>query len=103
MTTRPSERALSKMMPYLTDKWGVASAPHTAGQELYAGIEEALVSLYQLLGAKEKDQFVFTSSGAEAVNQAILAAYFDITMQSGRNHFITSAIDEAPAIMSIGR
>jgi cysteine desulfurase len=103
MTTRPSERSLSKMMPYLTEKWGVASAPHAMGQELYSGIEEALNALYILLGAKEKDNFVFTSSGAEAVNQAILAAYFDLTMQSGRNHFITSAIDEAPAIMSIGR
>lgn len=103
MTTRPSERAISKLLPFLSDKWGVSSAPHACGQELYPAMEDALKAIYSMIGAKEKDHFVFTSSGAEAVNHAIQAAYFDLTMHSGRNHFITSAIDEAPAIMAIGR
>lgn len=103
MTTRPSERAISKLLPFLSDKWGVPSAPHACGQELYPAMEDALKAIYSMIGAKEKDHFVFTSSGAEAVNHAIQAAYFDLTMHSGRNHFITSAIDEAPSIMAIGR
>ncbi len=103
MTTRPSERAISKLLPFLSDKWGVSSAPHACGQELYPAMEDALKAIYSMIGAKEKDHFVFTSSGAEAVNHAIQAAYFDLTMHSGRNHFITSAIDEAPSIMAIGR
>lgn len=103
MTTRPSDRAVAKMLPFFTDQWGTPSAPHQKGQELIPAIEESLKSVYALLGAKENDRFVFTSSGAEAVNQAILCAYFDITRATGKNQFITSHIDEAPTIMSISR
>lgn len=102
-TTRPSERAIAKMLPFLTEQWGVPSAPHLMGQQLYPAIDEALRGIYALAGAKESDGFVFTSSGAEAVNHAILSTYFDVTMLMGKNQFITAATDEAPAIMSIGR
>lgn len=103
MTTRPSERAISAMMPFFRDKWGLPASPHQLGHELYPAIKESLEALYGLLGAQPQDNFVFTSSGAEAVNQIIHSTYFDQTLQSGRNHFITSNIDEAPAIMAIGR
>lgn len=102
-TTRPSEHAIAKMLPFLTERWGSPSAPHQMGQHLYPAIEEALRLIYALVGARESDDFVFTSSGAEAVNQVILSSYFDVTIHSGKNQFITSTIDEAPAIMAIGR
>lgn len=102
-TTRPSELTASKMMPYITTTWGSPSAPHLMGQELYPSLKESWKSLYKLFGAQEADDIVFVSSGAEAVNHAILSAYFDVTLPTGKNHFITSHIDEAPAIMSIGR
>lgn len=98
-----SNLAISKMLPFLTDKWGVTTSPHAMGQELFPAIAENLKSIYALLGADEKQHFVFTSSGAEAINQALFSTYFDVTRLTGRNHFITSQIDEAPAIMSIGR
>jgi len=103
MTTRPSERAISKMMPVLTERWGHPSSPHNKGQEVYAYIKESLTAIYDLLGANRQDDFVFTSSGAEAVNHVINSIYFDQTLEGGRNHLITSNIDEAPAIMAIGR
>lgn len=103
MTTRPSERAIGKMLPFLTDMWGSPSAPHQIGQEPLPAIEESLKAIYSLIGATEQSDFVFTSSGVEAVNHAILSAYFDITRATGKNHFITSHIDEAATIMSIGR
>lgn len=78
-------------------------SPHQMGQELFPAIDESYKAIYKLLGAKDEDTVVFTSSGAEAVNQAILSAYFDITKSTGRNQLITSSIDEAPAIMSVGR
>lgn len=102
-TTRPSDKAVSAMAPFYTSQWGSPAAPHLMGQELYPSIKESWKSIYKLLGAQETDDMVFTSSGAEAVNQAILSAYFDVTLPTGKNHFITSHIDEAPAIMSIGR
>jgi len=103
MTTRPSEQAVSSMMPYFTDMWGSPSAPHDFGQRLYPAIKESYQAIYELLGAKENDTFVFTSSGAEAVNHAIMSAYHDITRHKGKNQFVTSSIDEAPTIMAIGR
>ena len=102
-TTPMSNLAISKMLPFLTDMWGVSSAPHSMGQQLFPAIEENLKAIYALVGANEKQHFVFTSSGAEAINQAIFSTYFDVTRLTGKNHFITSQIDEAPSIMSIGR
>lgn len=102
-TTRPSEQAIAKMLPFLTDRWGIPSAPHLLGQQLQAPIEEALRGLYALIGAKESDEVIFTSSNAEGINQVILSTYFDVTIHTGRNQLITSLIEEAPALMAIGR
>ncbi|MEI8366065.1 MAG: cysteine desulfurase family protein [Parachlamydiaceae bacterium] len=101
--TRPSEQALAKMLPFLTERWGVPSAPHRIGQQLLPAIEEALRGIYALMGAKESDDIVFTSSNAEGINHIILSTYFDVTVHTGKNQFITSTIDEAPQIMAIGR
>jgi len=102
-TTRPSERAISGMIPYFTDLWGLPSAPHAMGQKLIPDIKKSYQSLYALLGASEKDTIVFTSSGAEAVNHALLSCYFDVTQKTGQNHFLVSSVDEAPAMMSLNR
>jgi cysteine desulfurase len=101
--TRPSDQAIAAMLPFLTERWGVPSAPHQVGQQLYPAIEEALRGIYALLGAKESDEIVFTSSSAEGINQVVLSTYFDVTVHTGKNQFITSLIDEAPSIMAIGR
>lgn len=99
----PSEIALGKMVPFLNKYWGTPAAPHQKGQELFSAIEEAYKSLYQLFGANERDDVVFTASGAEAVNQAIFCTYCDVSMSVGKNQFLASSLDEAPAIMSLGR
>lgn len=101
--SRPSDQAVAKMLTFLTERWGVPSAPHQVGQQLFPAIEEALKGIYALIGAKESDSVVFTSSGAEGVNQVVLSTYFDVTIHTGKNQFITSTIDEAPAIMAVGR
>lgn len=102
-TTRLSEKTMSKMLPFFTEKWGNLSSPHTMGQELYPAVEESLRSIYALLDAKESDDFVFTSSGAEAINHVFQAVYHDITRLTGKNQYISSNIEEAPAMMVIGR
>lgn len=102
-TTRPSGEAVSKMLIYLSEKWGSPSSPHIMGQELFPAIEESYKNIYALLGASEKDSVVFTSSGAEAVNHAFLSTYQDVTLSTGKNHFVAVASDEAPALMSLAR
>jgi cysteine desulfurase len=101
--TRLSDQAREAMLPFLTKRWGAPSAPYAFGQELLAPMEKAYRSLYNLLGAEDEDTILFTSSGAEAVNQVIHGVYHDVSRLEGKNHFITSRIDEAPAIMAIGR
>lgn len=91
------------MMPFFSELWGSPSAPHTGGQEIMPAISNSYRAIYDLLGARDSDDFVYTSSGAEATNQVIMSTYFDRVKQTGKNQFITSHIDEAPAIMAIGR
>ncbi len=102
-TTRPSAAAVLGMQPFFRDMWGCPTASHKPSQDLLTHMEKSYRSIYALLGAKPDDQFVFTSSGAEAVNHVINSVYRDVTTQSGKNHFITSNIDEAPTIMAIGQ
>lgn len=103
MTSRPSPAAISKMIPFFTDYWGNPSAPHAKGNEIYPAINEAYKAIYALLGAHDRDDFVFTSSGAEAVNHVVSSTFYDVTRPTGKNHYLTSHINEAPAIMAIGR
>jgi cysteine desulfurase len=103
LITKPSNEAVAAMMPYFTRNWGSPAAPHEWGNRLLPSIEESLRSIYKMLGAGENDHFVFTSSGAEAVNHAVNAAYTDITLPTGRNQFLTSNVDEAPQIMAMNK
>lgn len=100
---KPSERAIGKMIAFFTDQWGSLSSPHQMGQELYPAVEESYKAIYSLFDAKNEDGFVLTSSGAEAVNQVMFSAYYDLYLTTGKNHVITSVIDEAPAVMSANR
>lgn len=101
--SRPSGEAISKMLTFYSDKWGTLTQPHQMGQELFPAMDEAYKEVYQLLGATSKDVVIMTSSGAEAVNQAIFSTYQDISLVEGKNHFITSLIEEAPMLMSMHR
>lgn len=101
--TKPSEVAVSMMLPFLTEKWGSPSSPHKKGQSLYPEMEKSYQYIYEMLNANDTDTFVFTSSGAEAVNQVIFSTFYEVTRATGKNHFVTSNIDEAPAIMAMER
>lgn len=103
MATRPSPKGVSKMIPFFQEKWGHPSQPHKKGQELYPPLNESVKNIYELLGAKANDRFVFTSSGAEAINHVIASAYEAITLQTGRNQYLAANTNEAPSLMAIGR
>lgn len=100
---KPSAQSISSMLPFLTDYWGAPISPHLKGQELFPYMAEFYKTIYGLLNASEHDQFVLTSSGAEAVNHVISSVYKDISQPTGKNQFLTSEIDEAPAIMACGQ
>jgi cysteine desulfurase len=101
--SRPSLAVIQLMNRYYCEKWGALFAPHQKGQELYADVDAALKKLYTFLGAREKSYFVLTSGGQEAAFQMFVNFYLDEVRETGRNHILTSSIEEAPILLSMSR
>ncbi|MEP6822675.1 MAG: cysteine desulfurase family protein [Chthoniobacterales bacterium] len=70
-TTPLCAPARDAMRPYLDQHFGNPSSIHAAGREARAAIDEARDRLARLLGAKP-GELVFTGSGTEANNLAVL-------------------------------
>ena len=102
-TTKPSLAAITAMIPFFEDAFGALSSPHAMGQSLLPEIEKSLRTIYDFVHASDEDQCVVTSCGAEAVSQIIFSVYKEVTKKEGKNHFVTSSIDEAPAILALSR
>jgi cysteine desulfurase len=99
--TRPSGEVVSKMLPYFTEKWGSPVQPHPFGQSVVPAIEDALKQIYALLGATAEDCVLVTSSSAEAVSQAFLSTYEELTLKQGKNHFVAAGLDDASISVSL--
>lgn len=66
-------------------------------------VAHRLERIYDLVGASKEDQFVFTSSGAEAVNQVLFSVFLNISRKTGKCHFITSVIEDAATMQMMKR
>lgn len=97
----PSEETIKKMVPFFKNFWGSSLSPHFKGQELIPFMEEAYSQLYRLIGADTQDHFTLTSSGTEAINHVIHSVYRNISLATGKNHFVTAATDEAASTLAI--
>jgi cysteine desulfurase len=62
--------AREAMAPYLDQRFGNASEPHSYGRQAREGLEQAREAVAGLLGCRPQ-QLVFTSGGSEADNQAV--------------------------------
>jgi cysteine desulfurase len=83
------------MQPFLTDVFGNPSSLHSEGLQAREAVEEARERVARLLGASS-EEIVFTSSGTEADNLAILGSV--LARQHRRGHIVTSQI-EHPAVL----
>jgi cysteine desulfurase len=83
------------MQPFLTDVYGNPSSLHTEGLRARDAVEEARERVAQLIGAKG-EEILFTSSGTEADNLAIVGSILARHRPGG--HIITSQI-EHPAVL----
>jgi cysteine desulfurase len=101
--TRPCSAALERMNPYLLEHWGASFSPHRMGQELIAALDSRYQMIYDLVGAKETDQFVFTSSGAEAINQVFWSVFIEKARKEGKCHIIISSLEDAPTMQCAKR
>jgi cysteine desulfurase len=94
-TTRIAPEVLEAMEPYLKEFYGNPSSSHRFGGGLKKAIEEARQKVASLLGA-EPDEIVFTSSGTESDNTAVMSA---CESNPQKRQIITTSV-EHPAVLN---
>jgi cysteine desulfurase len=89
-TTPPRGEVVEAMLPYLRERWGNPSSLHRTGNRALEGMERAREHLAALIGA-QPDEIVFTGSGTEADNHALVGVW--AAHRDRKNHIITSTIE----------
>ncbi len=90
-TTPLDPHVLEAMGPFLGGGFGNPSSLHYEGRVARAGVEKARAQVAALIGA-EPDEIIFTASGTEADNLALIGA----VRASGRpGHVVISSIEHA--------
>jgi len=95
-TTKMSESALAKMLPFLQEQYGNASNQYSFGARAKRAIEQSRRQIAESIGA-QPSEIVFTSGGSEGnswVFQGIAALYSEQPI-----HVITSTI-EHPSVLN---
>jgi cysteine desulfurase len=93
-TTPLDPRVLQAMLPFLTASYGNPSSQHIEGRHAREAVEAARAQVAALLNA-DADEIVFTASGTEADNLAIIGA---VWAGGTHGHVITSSIEHAAVI-----
>jgi cysteine desulfurase len=96
-TTPLDPRVREAMLPYLENLFGNPSSLHADGLVARRGMEEARRDVAALLGA-EPDEIIFTASGTEAINLALLGVIGE--SEAADRHVITSAIEHPAVLMT---
>ena len=93
-TTPLDPRVRHAMAPYLDDVFGNPSSLHHEGRTAHEAVEAGRAEVAALIGARP-DEVIFTGSGTEADNLAVLGA---LGSRPGPAHVIVSAF-EHPAVL----
>jgi len=98
-TTKIEYEVQCAMRPYLNEKYGNAGSMHKLGREAAEAIECAREQVANLIGARP-DQIIFTSSGTEANNLAILGCK-EYLEKIGKKHIITSPTEHMSVLNAV--
>ena len=98
-TTPVDPRVVAAMAPWQTENFGNPSSLHGPGRRAREAVETARAQVAALLGARPRE-IVFTGSGTEADNLALLGAIDAADL--GPHHLATSAF-EHPAVLETVR
>jgi len=90
-TTPLDPRVLDAMAPFLGGAFGNPSSLHHEGRVAREAVETARVQVAALIGA-EADEIIFTASGTEADNLALIGA---VRATGNPRHVVTSSIEHA--------
>jgi cysteine desulfurase len=101
--TRPLSPSIEAMLAFFHQHWGSTTAPHQMGQELLPFLGRSSETILEMLGAKTEDGFYFFSSSSEAIGHLYQVHYFDYIRLTGKNHIVTTNIEETAVLMSLKR
>jgi cysteine desulfurase len=93
-TTPLDPRVIVAMEPYLDGAFGNPSSLHREGRKAREAVETARAQVAALFGAAPSE-IVFTGSGTEADNLAILGA---VRANDGPGHIVTSSIEHGAVL-----
>lgn len=88
-TTPVRPEVLEAMLPYFMEMYGNPSSIHAYGREANLALNRSRDSLAELLGCAPME-LIFTGSGSESDNLAILGA---VAASSDRGHIITTQVE----------
>lgn len=94
---------IAKPLSLTQEKWGALDTPHRKGLELYPSIDEALLFLNRLFEAEDRYYFQLTPGGNLAMQQLLFHFYLNEVRQTGKNHFLSSEIEDAPILKTLDR
>ncbi|HEV2395957.1 MAG TPA: cysteine desulfurase family protein [Candidatus Sulfotelmatobacter sp.] len=95
-TTPLDPRVLDAMAPFLGGAFGNSSSLHHEGRVARTAIDKARAQVAALIGA-QPDEIIFTASGTEADNLALIGA----VRASGKpGHVVTSSIEHAAILQT---
>ena len=98
-TTKPSKKAVEYVNDALCDNWGNPSSLHNLGFQAELLVNKARAAVAKSISCTE-DEIVFTGSGTEANNTAIMTALYK---KSGGNKIITTAIEHPSVLETVKR
>ena len=90
-TTRPLDRAVEAMTPFLGAQYANPSSYHRFGQEVRHAVEQARAQVAGLIGAEPRE-IIFTSGGTESINLGVRGL---LAARGGRRQIITSAVEHS--------
>ncbi len=85
-------QALEAMLPYMTQRYGNASATYSIARQAQKAIDDARKAVANVLGCRPSD-IVFTSGGTESVNTALKGVAFALKKAGAGNHIVTTTIE----------
>jgi len=93
-TTQTDPAVVEAMLPYLTVRYGNPSSPYGLGKQSAQALQNARERVAALLKC-EPGEIIFTSSGTESTNAAILSA---IAVDPDRKHVVTTRVEHSATL-----
>lgn len=89
-TTRIAPEVAEVMRPFLETEYGNPSSAHAAGRASRAAVDDARACVAALIGAASPNEVIFTATGTEADNWAIMGSLGEFGSSA---HVVTSTVE----------